>query len=145
MWCPVGPSLSCVCKGDIAQHIFLRGSYLTKLRTFITQSEALGRLGHDKDPAQLSPIQKGSDSPRSILQQDSDDESPRCKAHRMRSPRKSDVPAVPVSPTAASFRDLRSLLYDGRPAILPVSIRMPDLVVDNVVAKMVCFALARHR
>ena len=31
-------------------------------------------------------------------------------------------------------RELRSLLYDGRPAILPVSIHMPDLVVDNVVS-----------
>ena len=47
---------------------------------------------------------------------------------------KSDVPAVPVSPTAASLWELCSLLYDGRPAILPVSIRIPDLVVDNVVA-----------
>ena len=51
----------------------------------------------------------------------------------MHSPRKSDVPAVPVSPTAASSRDLCSLIYDGRPAILPVSIHMPGLVVDNVV------------
>ena len=31
-------------------------------------------------------------------------------------------------------RELRSLLYDGQPAILPVSIHMPDLVVDNVVS-----------
>ena len=45
-----------------------------------------------------------------------------------------DVPAVPVFPTAVSSRELHSLLYDGRPAILPVSIRMPDLVVDNVIA-----------
>ena len=50
----------------------------------------------------------------------------------MRSPRKLDVPAVP----AASSRDLRSLLYDGRPAILPVSIRMSDLVGDNVIVSV---------
>ena len=47
--------------------------------------------------------------------------------------RKSDVPAVPVSPTAVSSRELSSLLYDGQPAMLPVSIRMPDLVVDKAV------------
>ena len=45
---------------------------------------------------------------------------PPCKARRVLSPRKSDVPAVPDD--------------DGQPAILPVSICMPDLVVDNVVA-----------
>ena len=38
-----------------------------------------------------------------------------------------------MSPTAASSRDLHSLLYDGWPAILPVSICMPDLVADNIV------------
>ena len=67
---------------------------------------------------------------RSIRQRYPDDESPRCKARRAHSPRKSDVPAVPVSPMAASSQEL----YDGRPAILPVSIRMPDLVVENFVA-----------
>ena len=80
----------------------------------------------------MSPVQKGSAPPRSIRQRDTDDESPHCKARRARSPRKSDVPAVPVSPTAASSRELRSLLYDGQPSILPALICMPDLVVDNV-------------
>ena len=96
-------------------HISLRGSYLANLRIFITQSEAVGRWRHDKDPAQLSPIHRGLDSPRSIRQRDSDEESPHCKARRACSPRKLDVPAVPVSPTAASSWDFRSLLYDGRP------------------------------
>ena len=79
------------------------------------------------------PYRKARILPRSIRQQDSDDESPRCKARQVRSPRKLDVPAVPVSSTAASSRDIRSLLYDGRLTYYPVSIRMPDLVVDNVV------------
>ena len=87
-------------------HISLRGSYVIKIRTFITQSEAVGQWGHKQDPAQSSPIQKGSDPLRSIRQRDPDDESPRCKARRARSPRKSDVPAVPVSLTAVSFAPL---------------------------------------
>ena len=90
-------------------HISLRGNYLTKLWTFVTQSEAVavGRgPGH---------IQKGSDVLLSIRQWDKDDESPSYKARRVCSPRKSDVQAVPVSPMAASSRDLRSLLHDGRP------------------------------
>ena len=68
-------------------HISLRGSYLWKLRTFITQSEVVDRWGHDRGPAQLS-IQKCSDSPRSIWQRDSDDD---CKARRARYPRYSSV------------------------------------------------------
>ena len=67
-------------------HISLRRSYVTKLQT-----------------------------PRSIRQRDPDDESPHCKARRARSPHKSNVLAVPVSPTAASSRELCPLLYDGRP------------------------------
>ena len=110
-------------------HISLRENYLANLRTFIMQSEAVGQWRHDKDPEQLSPVHKGSDSPRSIRQQDSDEESSRCKTRWVRSPRKLDVPA-------ASSRDLRSLLYDGRPAILPVSIRMSDLVGDNVIVSV---------
>ena len=81
----------------------------------------------------MSPVHKGSDSPRSIRQRDSDEESPRCKARQARSPHMLDVP---VSPTAASSRDLRSLIYDGRPAIRPVSIHMPDLVGDNIVVSV---------
>ena len=39
---------------------------------------------------------------------------PHCKARRAMSPRSSDVPAVHVSPAAASSPVPRSLLYDGR-------------------------------
>ena len=105
--------------------VFLQGGYRVSpnLRTFITQSEAVGRWGHDKDP-----VHKGSDSPRSIRQRDSDEESPRCNCKARR--------RAHSSPRAASSRDLPSLLYDGRPAILPVSIRMPDLVGDNVIVSV---------
>ena len=47
-----------------------------------------------------------------------------------------DVPAVPMSPTSVSSRDLRALIYDGQPAILPVSIHMADLVGDGVVVSV---------
>ena len=69
-------------------HVSLRWGYLDNLRTFITQSEAVGRWGQDKDTAQLSPVHRGSASQRSIRQRDSGEESPRCKALRPRSPRK---------------------------------------------------------
>ena len=145
VWCLYRLQLFSECGTQLVHHyrVFARGishislcrSHLTNLRTFITQSEAVGR-GHDKDPAQLSPVHKGSDSPRSIRQRDSDEESPCCKACRAHPPHKLDVPAVPVSPMAASSRDLRLFLNDGRPAILPVSIRMPDLVGDNVLVSV---------
>ena len=96
------------------------------------QSEAVGWWGQDKDTAQLSPVHRGSAAPRSIRQRDSDEESPCCKARQARSPRKMDVPAVPMSSTSVSSRDLHLLIYDGRPAIMPVSIRMVDLVGDDV-------------
>ena len=108
-------------------------SYLDDIRTFIMQSEAVGRWGQDKDTAQLSPVHRGSAAPRSIRQRDSDEESPCCKARQARSPRKMDVPAVPMSSTSVSSRDLHSLIYDGRPAIMPVSIRMVDLVGDDAI------------
>ena len=117
-------------------HVSLRGSYLDNLQTFITHSEAMGQWGQDKDTAQLSTVHRGSASPRSIRQRDSDEESPRCKARGARSNRKMDVPAVPMSPTSVSSRDLRLLIYDGQPAILPVSIRMADLVGDDVVVSV---------
>ena len=76
------------------------------------------------------------EDPRSIRQWDSDEESPHCKACRARSPRKMDVPTVPMSPTSVSSRDLSLIIYDGRPAILPVSIRLADLVGDDVVVSV---------
>ena len=112
-------------------HASLRVSYLDNFWTFITQSEAVDRWGQDKDTAQLSHIHRGSASQTSIWQRDSDEESPRCKACRARSPHIIDVPAVPMSPTLVSSPNMRSLIYDGQPAILPVSIHMADLVGDD--------------
>ena len=57
-------------------HVSLRGSYLDNLQTFITQSEAVGRWGQDKDMAQLSPVHRGSAYSMSIRQRDLDEESP---------------------------------------------------------------------
>ena len=48
-----------------------------------------------------------------------------------------DVPAVPMSITSVSSRDLSAIIYDGRPALLlPVSIRLADLVGDDVVVSV---------
>ena len=113
-------------------HPSLIGSYITKLRAFTVQAEAEGRLARNRDPAWLSSLQKGPAHPREVRQQDPDDGSPHCKARRAMSPRTSDVPAVHVSPAAASLMVPRSLLYDGRPPILPVTIRVQDLVDDDV-------------
>ena len=41
-----------------------------------------------------------------------------------------------MSPTSVSSRDLNAIIYDGRPAILPVSIRLADLVGDDVVVSV---------
>ena len=59
------------------------------------------------------------------------DSSARCKARQARSPRTSDAPAVPAS---TSSPKPRSLLYDSRPPILPVMIRLPKLVDNGVAA-----------
>ena len=100
--------------GKGGAHFSLRGSYITKLRTFITQSEAESRWEGKWDLAQSSSKQKSSAPPRGIRQRDPDDGSLRCKARRAHSPCKHS-PALPVSSTAVSSRTPRSLLYDGRP------------------------------
>ena len=105
-------------------HVSQRGNYLHNLQNFITQSEAVDRWEQDRDTAQLSPGHRGSASRRSIRQRDSDDESPRCKVRRARSPLQMDIPAAPISSS--------SLICDCRPVILPVSIRLADLVGDDV-------------
>ena len=43
-----------------------------------------------------------------------------------------DVPAALMFPTSVSSRQLNAIIYDGRPAILPVSIRLADLEADDV-------------
>ena len=106
---------------------------MTKLRAFTAQADAEGRWARKQDPARSSSLQKGSAHTRDVRQRDPDDGSPRCKARRAMSPRASDVPAVHVSPVDASSPVPRSLLYDGRPPILLVTIRVPDLVDDDVV------------
>ena len=44
-----------------------------------------------------------------------------------------DVLAVLMSPTAVSSPDPNTIIYDGRPSILPVSINLADLAGDDVV------------
>ena len=80
-----------------------------------------------------SPVHGSTASPRSIRRWDSDEELPCCNARRARTPRITDVPAVPMSPTAVSSRDPNAIIYDGRPSILPVSISLADMALDDVV------------
>ena len=106
--------------GHGGAHPSLRGSYITKMRIFTVQAEAEGHWTRNRDPARSPLLQKVSTHSRVFRQRDPDDGPPRCKAHRARSPRTSDAPAVHVSSAAAYSPMPRSLLYDGRPPILPV-------------------------
>ena len=74
--------------------------------------------------------------PRNIWQRDSDEESPRKSRRTTRracSPHVQDAPAVLMSPSAVSAQDPDAIIYDCRPPILPVSIRMKGLWWSNVV------------
>ena len=123
------------------------------------QSEAKGRWERNRDPARSPPW--------SIRQRDPDDQAPRCKARRARCPHKPDIPAVSVSPTAASSRELHSLLNDGRPyyhcrfacrtwwlitspcrvicRVWSLLRGILHLCQGRFCREMVCFALARNR
>ena len=68
--------------------------------------------------------------PRNILRRDSDEESPRKSCRRTRrvhTPQVEDVPTILLSPVAVSARDPDAIIYDCRPPILPVPLRMKAL------------------
>ena len=53
-----------------------------------------------------------------------------------------DVPAVMLSPVAVLARDPDAIIYNCRPPILPVAIRMKGLHQNNVVVSAVLPSLA---
>ena len=88
--------------------VSLRGDYLTRLRTFVTQSAALSRWGQHDVTGHSSPAPDSLCSPRNIRRRDSHEKSPRKQCgttRRVRSPRVKDVPAVLMSPLAVSDRE----------------------------------------
>ena len=117
-------------------HVSLRGDYLTQIRTFVTQSAAKSRWSQHEDTGQSSPALDSLCSPRNIRRRESDEESP-CKS-RCRTRRVEDVLAVMLSPVAVSARDPDAIIYDCRPPILPVSIRMKGLLQTMWLFQLCC-------
>ena len=121
------------------------GGYLTRIQTVITQSVAMSRWSQCENTGQSSPAPDSLCSPRNIRRRESDEESPRksrCRTRRAHSPRVEDVPAVVLSPVAVSARDPDAIIYDCRPPILPVSIKLKGLHQNNVVVSDVFPSLA---
>ena len=122
-----------------AAHVFLRRDYLTRLRVFVSQATAMGQCGQPDDTRPSSPGPASLGSPKTIQQRDSDGESPQ-KTRRMTgrvcATCVQDISAGVLSPVALSDRDPDAIVYDCRPPVLPVSIRMrgppgPCVVVSS--------------
>ena len=108
-----------------ATHISLRRDYLTWLRVFVSQATAtaMGQCGQPDDTGLHLLLRRV----RALRKHDSDEESPR-KTRRMtrrgRSTHVQDISAGVLSPVAISDWDPDTIVYDCRPPVLPVSIRM---------------------
>ena len=108
-------------------HYAFRRDYLTRLRVFVLQATALAQCHLP------SPVPGSSVSPRHACPCDVEAESPgktRRIQRRMRPTRVHDEPVRVLSPTIEdqAIPDLTgTVMYDCRPRILPVSIKLKDI------------------
>ena len=132
-------------------HVSLRASCMIKLRAFTVQAEAAGRWARHGESARPNAVRQACVQPRDICRRDSDFDLLRSKTRREVSPRKPDAPTVRVLSSVTSSLSSRVDIYDGRPPILPVSIRAP--VIPTVIATVVptgprlitvCIAIVRY-
>ena len=134
-----------------AAHASLRGTFMTKLRVFTIRADAEAKWEAGCALNKMTWLLLSSDSPaplyRSVLPRGSVD-SPACKAHRAVSPVIPEVSTRTASSTIISsvtsyagtatsdnspVPKPYSVLYNGRPPILPVSILLPRFADKNFV------------
>ena len=127
------------------------------LRSFIKHIEAEVRWELNRLPSRQNQLPATSDTLRSIRSRDPGDDSPLCKTRRAVFPVAPEVSAGNQPSTSASsvkssagsttsyvspVRRPRSLLYDGWPSVVPVSLELPrfadkDFVQSRIQSVMV--------
>ena len=107
--------------GGGSAHNSLHENYMLKLRVFAAQAEAEARWARHRNTARLAVIATSA-HPREVWQRDADVDLPHRKSRREASPRKPAAPAVPASSIV-----LKTDIYDGRPPILLVRLKLWDI------------------
>ena len=108
-------------------HLAFRKDYLTCLRVFVSQATALAQCD------MASPVPPGSVSVRHTCSSEQESESPRKTRRarrRMRPTHIRDEPVGVESPTVTVQDSLDltgAIIYDGRPPLLQVSLRLKDI------------------
>ena len=144
--------------GRSAAHASLRGKFMAKLRKFTVQAESEARWESNRVPIQRNQFPTISDTLCSIRPQDTDNEYPLCKSRRVLSPVVPEVSADTVPSTSASSVKLstgaaasyvlpaprpRSLLYDGQPPVVPVSLELSRFAdKDFMQSRIQCVVVA---
>ena len=129
----------------VSPHVSLRKDYLTRLQVFVSQASAMDRCGQRSDMGLSSPAPASSGSPRSIRQRDTGAEFPgktRRTSSRVRPTRVQDISDGVLSPVAVSNQAPGAIIYDCRPPILPVTVRLRGLRGPCVVRLTVSSSLA---
>ena len=125
-------------------HCVFRRDYLTSLRVFVSQATALAQCD------MASPVPASSVSPRHARPCDVAPESPRNTRRarrRMRPTRVHDEPVRVPSPTIAdqAIPDFAgAVVYDCRPPLLPVLLRLKDIALSPRVRPVASVVRARR-